>query len=78
MSIKFGIRTYTTNAKACRSLLKLQKTKLFHLYYMHYCMTKFRTKKKKKISYINIPKISIYLSIFISFTLIPHNSDFAS
>ena len=48
MSIKFGVRTYTTNAKACRSLLKLQKTKLFHLYYMHYCMTKFRTKKKKK------------------------------
>ena len=27
---------------------KLLKTKLFHLYYMHYCMTNFRTKKRKE------------------------------
>ena len=25
---------------------KLQKTKLFHLYYMYYCMTNFRIKKR--------------------------------
>ena len=27
---------------------KLLKTKLFHLYYMHYCMTNFGTKKRKE------------------------------
>ena len=28
---------------------KLLKTKLFHLYYMHYCMANFHTKKRKEI-----------------------------
>ena len=39
---------------------KSQKTKLFHLYYMTLLHDKFSC-QEKKISYISVPKISIYL-----------------
>ena len=51
---------------------KLQKTKLFPVYYMDYCIflqyNIFASRKENKISFISIPKISIYLFMhFFSF-----------
>ena len=40
---------------------KLQKTKLFSLYYICYCVHIFTLRKENKISYISVFKISIYL-----------------
>ena len=38
------------------------------------CMTNFCTKKRKQNNLHHCSQDSIYLSIFISFVLIPHNS----
>ena len=47
------------------------------MYYMNLLHDKFsHQEKENKISYTNIPKISIYVNIFISFVLFPHNSQF--
>ena len=52
------------------------KTKLFHLYYMTLLNGKF-SHQEKKAKYLSqaFPKhVVIYLSIFISFVIFPHNS----
>ena len=59
---------------------KLQKTKFFHLYYMHYCMANFCTKKRKQNTLHKHSEIRIYL--FKHFYFFHFNStqfpDFAS
>ena len=69
--LKVGFNSTTHEMTNQKSL----KTNLFHMYYIKLLHDKFsHQEKENNISYTNIPKIRIYLNIFISFFIFPHNS----